>query len=143
MRDSIAYINFRNFKGKTAYIRLITDSGYIFLKSYRLISLINKLSVLRPLSKVLSWFFYRLYSCEISLRANINGPVIFPHPLGIVIGDGVILRGVNTIYQNVTLGQNNSMYPILKNCIVYPGSVIAGKGEYNSHEFGALSRVVT
>jgi serine O-acetyltransferase len=142
MSDGRAYIEFRGWKGNLGYIKLIFDSGYIFLKIYRCLKFLYGYSILRPLVKILSWFYCRIYSCEISLNARIEGAVIFPHPIGIVIGDGVILNGINVIYQNVTLGQNKKSYPVLSACIIYPNSVIAGGGEYECEIFGALSRVV-
>lgn len=56
-------------------------------------------------------------------RKNVN----FPHPIGVVIGKGVILDDNVTLYQNVTLGGTKTGYPhIGKNVIIYPNSIVLG-----------------
>lgn len=142
MTDSAAYMMYRNYNGTLGIIKLFFDSGYVFLKVYRILSFLNDYVLLRPVVKILAWFYFRIYSCEISMSSKIIGPVIFPHPIGIVIGDGVVLEGVNVIYQNVTIGQNRELYPNLKNCTIYPNSVIAGKASFENETFGALSRSI-
>lgn len=79
-------------------------------------------------------FWYWLYhKCHIiiSPKAIIGKGVVFPHPMGIVIGDGVKIGENVTIYQNVTIGRkymNIDDYPIIEeNVIIYPNSVVAGK----------------
>ncbi len=67
-------------------------------------------------------------SCHISYEATIGKFLNLPHPVGIVIGKGVIIRDEVTIYQNCTLGQKNETdYPLLQeNCTIYPGSIVVG-----------------
>lgn len=49
----------------------------------------------------------RIYSsCELSPLAKIALSVKFPHPTGIVIGDGVVVREHVAIWQHVTLGSH-------------------------------------
>lgn len=79
-------------------------------------------------------FWYWLYhKCHIMIspRASIGKSVVFPHPMGIVIGDGVKIGENVTIYQNVTIGRkyiDKEDYPIIEeNVIIYPNSVVAGK----------------
>jgi len=57
----------------------------------------------------------------------------FPHPIGIVIGQKVVLGDNCIIYQNVTIGSKNtanyknSKYPVLgDNVTIYPNSIIIG-----------------
>lgn len=72
----------------------------------------------------------RKYACCISPLAEIAEDVEFPHPVGIVIGDGVVVQSGCTIYQNVTLGRakkTQNGYPIISNgCILYAGAVVVG-----------------
>lgn len=84
------------------------------------------------LSTLAHSIIYHRYHCDISPRAKIDSTVYFPHPLGIVIGTGCIIKENVHIYQNVTLGMKNvdgvPTYPIVeKNVIIYPNSLIVGK----------------
>jgi len=74
----------------------------------------------------------KIFSCQIPCRHLKT--VKFPHPVGIVIGDGArIGRGVR-IYQNVTIGltenqagANEADYPTIGDeVVVYAGAVIIG-----------------
>lgn len=113
---------------------------YIFHPVYRInikIFYMYKISnfFLKKNIKILSEFFsYRLYrKCHIiiSPSALLKGLVYFPHPMGIVIGEGVKIGKHVTIYQNVTLGRKYmgvAEYPIIEdNAIIYSNSVIIGK----------------
>ncbi|MDM1398179.1 serine acetyltransferase [Myroides odoratimimus] len=82
---------------------------------------------------VLSIIFYKtikVYMCNhftIGMNTIIRKRTKFPHPIGIVIGEGVILGDNCYIYQNVTLGVKNGAYPKLgNNVIIYPNSIIVG-----------------
>ena len=70
--------------------------------------------------------FYR-YGCCISPNADIASDVIFPHPTGIVIGEGVRIGSGCVIYQQVTLGRKDDGYPSLgEHCTLYTGSSVLG-----------------
>ena len=70
--------------------------------------------------------FYR-YGCCISPNAKIASDVVFPHPTGIVIGEGVSVGSGCAIYQNVTIGSKNSGYPqIGPSCRLFAGSIVLG-----------------
>lgn len=71
----------------------------------------------------------KILCCQIPSRYR--NSVKFPHPVGIVIGDGVQIGHDVRIYQNVTIGRienaADSAYPTLEHgVIVYAGAVIAG-----------------
>lgn len=72
----------------------------------------------------------RKYSCYISYNAEIAEDVFFPHPTGIVIGDGVKVGSGCIIYQNVTIGRkgySDPSYPVIENdCKIYSGAVVIG-----------------
>lgn len=82
----------------------------------------------------------RFYSsCDISPKAVISKSCKFPHPLGIVIGDGVIVKDKVKIWHRVTLGSHGRAgesleYPIIEknarifNSATIVGSVILGEG---------------
>ena len=70
--------------------------------------------------------FYR-YGCYISPNADVAPDVVFPHPIGIVIGEGVKIGAGCTIYQQVTLGSKGGGYPSLgEGCVLYAGSTVLG-----------------
>ena len=85
---------------------------------------------------------YFTFGCDINPRSKITGTLILPHPLGIVIGEGVILENQNIIYQNVTLGINRGEYPILNNCIVYSSAVVCGGVRLENIKISALSLIL-
>jgi serine acetyltransferase len=75
----------------------------------------------------------KLVCCQIPSR-YLN-TVKFPHPVGVVIGDGVRIGSDCRIYQNVTIGllENTlapaakGQYPVLEDgVIVFAGAVIVG-----------------
>ena len=74
------------------------------------------------------------YGFYVSANAEIASSVKFPHPVGIVIGEGVVIEERVTIFQNVTLGGGRigdgkkGNYPhICKNTTIFAGAVIVGK----------------
>lgn len=73
-----------------------------------------------------------LSGCDISIGAIVPTSTRFPHPTGIVIGDGVRLGERVTIYQNVTLGSHGRpgampTYPIVDDdCTLFAGCVLIG-----------------
>lgn len=70
---------------------------------------------------------FNKYNCQISPTAKLGRNVRFPHPIGIVIGDGAVIDDDCVIYQNVTIGKKNGKYPILQSkCVLYPNAVVIG-----------------
>ncbi len=47
--------------------------------------------------------FYK-FNCDINRHTNIHPTVVFPHPVGVVVGSGVTICENAIIHQNVTLG---------------------------------------
>lgn len=69
--------------------------------------------------------------CQISYNASLGNNIKFPHPLGIVIGDGVVIGNNVKIWQQVTLGSlgkgDTLSYPIVRdNVKIYAGAKIIG-----------------
>lgn len=70
--------------------------------------------------------------CDISYNAFIGRGLKLPHPIGIVIGDGVRIGDNVTLYQQVTLGSHGKsslekQYPIIKSgARIYAGAIIIG-----------------
>jgi serine O-acetyltransferase len=74
--------------------------------------------------------------CDIHYRAQIEPGVLFPHGLGVVIGEGVVIKSKCSIFQNCSLGTSEGKEgaPVLEEGVnLYPGTVVAGPltiGEY-------------
>jgi serine O-acetyltransferase len=91
----------------------------------------------------------RRYGCYISRRAKIGPRLRLPHPVGIVIGDGVVIGNGCTIYQHVTLGGRrlgdwqHGRYPVVGNDVVlFAGAVIAGSIAIGHHSTVGANAVV-
>ena len=71
-------------------------------------------------------------NCDISYDATIGKGIRLPHPIGIVIGQGVIIEDNVMIFQQVTFGSHgrnelNLAYPRIKNnAKIYAGAKIIG-----------------
>ena len=70
----------------------------------------------------------RRCGCFFHLDSEIGPGLFLPHPVGIVIGQGVRVGPRATLYQSVTLGKaKGDAYPALgADVTVYPNSVIIG-----------------
>lgn len=86
------------------------------------------------LARMMSRLLQRRYSVFISPTAKLGKNVRFPHPTGIVIGEGVVVANDAIIYQNVTLGgrrigdAQKGHYPeIGAGTVIFAGAVVAGK----------------
>ncbi len=71
-------------------------------------------------------------NCDISYKAIIGKNLKMPHPIGIVIGDGVIIKDNVMVFQQVTFGshgrENEEMkYPVIESGVkIYSGAKIIG-----------------
>lgn len=116
-------------------------SSYLFNPSFRL--LLNyrlgayfyksKFMTGRLIALFLKNRMYIKRNCQISYNALIGKGVVFAHPVGIVIGDGVVIKDYVKIWQNVTLGSSGKSgaslsYPIVENNVrIYAGAKVLGK----------------
>ena len=67
------------------------------------------------------------YSIDVAQGAVVGPGLRLPHPVGIVIGDGVRIGSNVTIYHGVTLGASRGGYPVLEDdVVVYPGATVVG-----------------
>lgn len=71
-------------------------------------------------------------NCQISYKSKIGKNIEFAHPLGIVIGDFVVIGDNVKIWQQVTLGSHGKRefpleYPIIKNNVkIFAGAKVFG-----------------
>lgn len=90
--------------------------------------------------------FYK-FNCQISYKAKIGKNIILPHPIGIIIGEGVNIGENVVIYHNVTIGRKHResyYYPSIgDNVIIYSNSSILGDIKINNRSIiGAHSLVL-
>jgi len=144
LSDYKNYKEFYKYKSGLPFIQVCMTPGFLLLLSYRIYSYIYKKgSVFKFIGRFLWLMTYFLFGCDINPRSTIKGTVIFPHPIGIVIGEGVILEGQNTIYQNVTLGINKGNYPTVSQAAIYSGAVVFGNIILHNQKISALSLILT
>lgn len=71
-------------------------------------------------------------NCDISYNARIGKNLKMPHPIGIVIGDGVVIKDNVMIFQQVTFGSHGKKgekmkYPVIESGVkIYAGAKIIG-----------------
>jgi serine O-acetyltransferase len=67
-------------------------------------------------------------ACHINLGSDIAPGVCFPHPVGIVIGEGARIGSGAVIYQAVTVGKTAApQYPVIgEGATLYPNAIIIG-----------------
>jgi len=100
---------------------------------YRALKYANKGKIFKYMSVICIRKINRKFSCYLSVKATVGNDIKFPHPVGVVIGDGVILSERVTIYQNVTLGAARvgegvkGLYPKVGNdVVIFAGAKIIG-----------------
>lgn len=93
----------------------------------------------------LFWMWRRLlvalHGIDVGRGMRIGTGLSLPHPVGIVIGGGVICGRNCSIFQGVTLGVERGNYPQLgDDVIIYPNSVLVGRVLVpNGHRVRAMS----
>src|SRR5690606_8466802 len=120
-----------HFHGAKAWLALAASPAMLTLVLYRMSSALYRS---RGYLKILSLCLWRLNilltGCHLNPRSMIGPGVTLPHPIGIVIGEGVCIGSNATIYQHVTLGTSNPSipaYPRLGDEVtVFAGAVIVG-----------------
>lgn len=67
------------------------------------------------------------YGVEVGENCEIGKNLRIEHINGIVIGNGVCIGDDCVLYQQVTLGQKNGLYPRIGDCVtLYPGCKVIG-----------------
>lgn len=113
----------------------------LYMKSHKAIRKNNR--------KIAEYYAYKIskkYNCYIAPSAQIGKNLILPHPIGIVIGEGVKIGDNCVIYQNVTLGRKNrdiAEYPTIGNdVIIYCNSTVIGNLEIGDNSTIGCNAVV-
>jgi serine O-acetyltransferase len=100
----------------------------------------------RVASMLVSWLIRHAYGCSIAPTARLEGGLILPHPLGIVIGPGVEVGPRAWIFQNVTLGGSpgrEGMPRVGPDARIWPGAVLAGPIQVGANVVIGANAVVT
>lgn len=111
--------------------------GWFFEPGFRCATLIRVQLALRSrsllckiISKMCARRLLREFSTQVSNGCSIGSGLRLPHPIGIVVGKGVLIGDRVTIYQHVTLGTTNmleSSYPSIgADSVLYAGCVVIG-----------------
>lgn len=120
------------FRGWKAWLSPFFSAAMLTLLLYRASASLSKRG---RGTFVLSRVFHRanmvLTGCHISPLSELGPGVRLPHPVGIVIGDGVRIGRNVTIYQNVTIGVYSPgalEYPSIGDDVtIFAGAVVAGR----------------
>ena len=117
-------------------ITVFLSTGFRLIFAYRVCRLCyyNRFPFSSLLYFIFSGWMHTRPSCYISPGAIIGSRVRFPHPVGIVIGDKVIIEDDAIIFQHVTIGSHgrgtdNSFkgYPTIgRGAVIYAGAVVIG-----------------
>ena len=87
---------------------------------------------------------HRKYNIIIGDECKIDSCPVFPHPQNIIIGSGSRIGHGCTIYQDVTIGQNRGMYPVIgSEVIIYSGVKIIGPVNVGKGSIIGANAVVT
>lgn len=71
-------------------------------------------------------------NCDFAYSATIGKNLNLPHPLGIVVGEGVVIKDNVTVFQHVTLGshgrnETEMKYPVIESGVkIFAGAKIIG-----------------
>ncbi len=126
----------------------IVSPGFRAVTLYRVARFCFSRNKLLRLAGRFIWLHkYRTTACQIFWSARIAPGLYLPHPVGIVIGEGVEVGADVTINQNVTLGRASGakpQYPVIEAGVtIYAGAVIVGGVRIGRGAVIAANAVVT
>ena len=113
-------------------IYFLFDRRFHLISIYRIGAKFEQIVFLKPLNILLRYLMGLLFSCDISFRATIGKSLDFPHPIGIVICEGVKNSDNIRIFQHVTIGSHGKFgegkkYPVIEdNVTIFANSSIIG-----------------
>ncbi|MCL6688671.1 hypothetical protein M8R19_08105 [Pseudomonas sp. R3.Fl] len=106
------------------------------------------------LPRLIWWLNFLLFKVDIDQRCKLYGGLYLPHPMGIVIGEHVSLRGYAKIMQGVTIGGNLGKtsckgeriqyQPLMDGRIfIGPNSILAGPITLSGNIFVSASAIAS
>ena len=133
-----------------AAVAMVLSPGFALITLARLAIRLRRARFVlwRHLARVIWRHNVRNYGCFVSLEARVGAGLLLPHPVGIVIGDGVSIGRNVTVFQNVTVGrrdQSAAEYPVIGHGVtIYAGATVLGAIEIGDGAvIGAHSLVMT
>ena len=111
---------------------MLFSPGFQFTLSLRLQEIFGYIPLIGKLMRRLLCYGTTIFfGSEVNIMARIGAGVYIPHPLGIVIGEGVKIGNYVTLFQGITLGRRNyrkAECPIVKDhAIIYAGAKVFGR----------------
>lgn len=100
----------------------------------------------KVVSALLSLLMRRIYACDIAATAELGPGLILPHPLGIVIGPGVVVGARSWVFQHVTLGgaPGRPGAPVIGEVArIYAGAVVSGAVNVGDNVVIGANTVIT
>lgn len=86
---------------------------------------------------------YKKFMCTIGSHCKIGNNILFPHPLGIVIGHGVKIGNNCIIYHQVTLGQSKNNFPCIgDDVVIFAGAKVVGNVKVGNNVIIGANAVV-
>lgn len=122
-------------KNLLSFLAFLFHPGFQVSFFYR-ISHAFHLSGLQFAAKFFSFLLRLVTKCDVHYAAKIQGGVVFPHAVGVIVGEGSEIGRGCSLFHGVTLGakEGREGYPKLEEGVnLYPGSVLVGDirvGEY-------------
>ncbi|GGD33856.1 serine O-acetyltransferase [Croceicoccus pelagius] len=110
---------------------LLLRPGFLFVFAHRVARAMRTWPLVGgPLFRLGLFLLEMTWSSEIGAEARIGGGLYMPHPFGIVIGNGCVVRENVTVLQNVTLGRRDPSrgdVPTVSNgAMIGAGAVVLG-----------------
>ena len=131
------------------FIRLLViHTGFQLVLFIRLQHLLGSIPVAgKILRRVLYYLSNIIFGCDINVKVFFKEGLYIPHPVGIVIGDGVSLGKNVSILQNVTIGRAKSgehtAPQIADNVQISAGAVVVGNITVGENSVIGANAVVT
>jgi serine O-acetyltransferase len=101
----------------------------------------------KVISKLLWRWNVAVSGCYLSPSAQIAPGLALPHPVGVVVGDGVEIDPFVTLYQHVTLGRvrahEGACPKVGEGAVIYAGAVVVGAVSIGSRAVIGANAVVT
>ena len=118
----------RSYKGNHplgSTLRTLSSPSFLCMFSFRLSSLFLKIKF-TAFAKLFWWINYLFFKVDIDYRATLEGGVYMPHPMGIVIGSGVIINEDIKIMQGVCVGGNLGRTLQVNNRVIMQPQILGG-----------------
>jgi serine O-acetyltransferase len=94
---------------KAILLLFLFNPGFQLTLSIRLQSALARIPLIGSLLRRFVWYGTSIWTgSDVSFQAKFAGPIYFPHPTGVVIGDTWDIGARVTIMQGVTLGRKHS-----------------------------------